>query len=431
MIDITTNAATARPGKPSYIPSLIPYEGSIPILPEFLEPHEFVSHFCDGYFLKAEPRIIADKSIEISKVEKLEQDWLDRGGCRNRGTTISDAGGMLSLTFPEADTKRLAAVSALNAFAFIQDDIYDGDYLAHLEGEEKEAIAKKYRLIELQMKGKLYMDALDGDEDLIALVEKLEKWAGGAINNLQAESDIKTVDEYLDRRIDDIGAEPFIAICFYVQNLKLTDHQLGKLQTISRLTVYIATLTNDYFSVEREWIAHATAGRQGVPDRSSIWILVEQGFSIGEARRIVKERIVTLEEEFLRLRDKLVAENQADKEIFSKYISYLQYNYAGYLVASLSWRRYLVDPKTRFCPQQDHKLEDLPRREGFRKVNMNGYRQRLSMNGTGNGATTMDLISNLNTSRNNGLSNAWYRPPSSMCEPLIMITILRNIDFSF
>ncbi|KAK6499271.1 hypothetical protein TWF506_003898 [Arthrobotrys conoides] len=365
---------------PAFIPPLLTYERSIPVDPQWLKPDPRISHYVDRYWLKTEPRVVARPEVECNPVSEMEADWKKRSGISTH-TTISPSGGLMGLTLPESDLNRLGMPSALNAFAFIEDDLYDGDFASRVPEFAKEKLRKDIRIIHLQMRGKLYYEMLTSDEEIIRFVEKYEHWARLEYGEEKTPIDFKDMDEYLEVRMLNGGIDSYIALTIYLHHLDITDDQLQRAHRCSKLAYGNGILLNDFFSCEKEWITHATADKQSVPTFSGVWITLRtHDCTLKEAREIAKQRILSDEQEFLHERERVLkdAKPGRDYEILEKYIGYLQLMYSGYFVHAMHCPRYIVEKESSpYFPLPEHTIDTLPRipgslKKGTRSISQNG-----------------------------------------------------------
>ncbi|EPS42231.1 hypothetical protein H072_3793 [Dactylellina haptotyla CBS 200.50] len=138
------------------IPALIPYKHSHAVPDEFLK----------GYFSKLDVRIHHHSDEEMKEVLGMYQDWVDRGGGAYRLSIVPRLGGIMSLTMPEADPKKLIDFSASCTFAMLEDDLYDGDMFVpekadcSVPNSDNSDLRKKSRIILNQMKSKLFVELL-------------------------------------------------------------------------------------------------------------------------------------------------------------------------------------------------------------------------------------------------------------------------------
>ncbi|KAK6510051.1 hypothetical protein TWF481_004764 [Arthrobotrys musiformis] len=362
--------AKKDPPSRSFLPPLLTYERSLPVDPKWLNPDPRISHYTDGYFLKTEPRVVARPEVECDRVRDMEEDWKRRSGISTH-TTISPSGGLIGLTIPEADLQRLGVPSALNALAFIEDDLQDGDFAARVPDSEKEKLRKDTRITHLQMRGKLYYDMLTSDEDTIGFIEKYEHWARTPFTEEETPTEFKDIDEYLKVRLINGGIDSYICLMCYLLHLDITDEQLQRAHKCSKLAYGNGVLLNDFFSCEKEWITHAAANKPNLPTFSGVWTTLRtHNCTLQEAREVVKQRILSNEQEFLRERERVLkhATPGQDYEILERYIGCLQLLYSGYLVHVMHCPRYIVEKgSSPYYPLPEHTIDTLPRIPGSLK----------------------------------------------------------------
>ncbi|KAF3939326.1 hypothetical protein ABW19_dt0203237 [Dactylella cylindrospora] len=273
---------TTTPRKRSFVPTLISCVNSAPIPEKYLE----------GYFPNLEPRISHVDDKETSAVSAMEQEWLDRGGCAHRPTSISAAGSLLALTFPEGNPEKIVQIAALTAVAFIIDDHADGDlipvkdgYTTDLKDSEREELNKNYGIVLDQMKAKYYVEALRTDAGFIDYIEGYENWHRAGLETENFDGVVfETFEEYANARFDTTGAE--------------------------------------------EWATHAALRKPDVPQSAIFLIMRLQDVSVAEAKDIVMERWFEMEKQYLRMRERLVEES-GSAPVIVRYVSQLHYLIAG------------------------------------------------------------------------------------------------------
>ncbi|KAK6538187.1 hypothetical protein TWF694_011069 [Orbilia ellipsospora] len=283
------------------IPALITPEHSK------LVPEEYLK----GYFSSLEPRIACNSLEELRVVGDMYNEWLTRGGCARTPFGIEGFGGIMALTMPEADPKKLIDICPLSAFAFLEDDFYDGDLLApNIDNSDPnlEHLEKKYRNILNQLKSKLFIELLETDEAQNRYVSAYEEWAKSSVEDDNLQVEFESLEEYMSQRLTNVSASCFWNMTPIVHDYKLGAKEISDLDCIDQLTYRMIILINDLYSIEREWSTHAALGKPGLPFSAGFIIMRTQDVSVAEAKAIIIKNFQEMEKDWLPLRDKLVAE---------------------------------------------------------------------------------------------------------------------------
>ncbi|KAK6529297.1 hypothetical protein TWF281_008474 [Arthrobotrys megalospora] len=121
------------------------------------------------------------------------------------------------------------------------------------------------------------------------------------------------------------------------------------------------TLIKDISSAERDWSAHISHNKLGIPV-SAVYIMMQtQDVPISQAKKLVERKCLELEQQFLRLSWELLENSDPMiREEAARYISALQYLIAGELSWHVGSNRYRLDPSDPFYPKPEYKLSDFP-----------------------------------------------------------------------
>ncbi|KAK6344729.1 hypothetical protein TWF718_006687 [Orbilia javanica] len=368
------------------IPALIPPKNSHPVPAEFLQ----------GYFPNLEPRVHNKANEELREASEMYEGWINRGGYECHLTVVPKLGGVMSLTTPEAEPEKLVHISALTAFASVEDDFYDGDVfsspeastLIHIQFESKAngdpsqnraSLTKKYQNVINQTKSKLFVELLENDDTQNRYIQAYEGWKKSS-TELETEDpehlkEFRDLEEYMAQRLDSMALSCFWNLVPIIHNFNFSDQEIQKFDRIDQLAYRMVMLTNDLYSAEKEWIAHVGTNKPGIPASSLFIIMRIHDVSFGEAKEIMKQKWLEMEKLFLKLRDELMAEcGVYSAPEYARYLSCLQHLLGGVVVFSMHCPRYIsVTPeKYPLCPKPEHRLKDLPRKpqpHGSRKEN--------------------------------------------------------------
>ncbi|KAK6530346.1 hypothetical protein TWF694_003702 [Orbilia ellipsospora] len=203
------------------------------------------------------------------------------------------------------------------------------------------------------------------DSEALQYMKMLEKWDADLIDDARSrDMEFLTLEEYFDHRMLTIGTYMLHELMLYVCNIKLTRAKLDQLKPALRVAYEHVSFTNDFFSVQADWLTHAKLDLPGVPVSSVFLIMRLRGIPVGEAKEIVRAMALKSDVEFLRLR-KLYAEQfkgTPEQSEVERYISSLQNVISGNLVYHLNSQRYEPVGKDHiFYVKPEHRLCDLPR----------------------------------------------------------------------
>ncbi|KAK6335565.1 hypothetical protein TWF696_002336 [Orbilia brochopaga] len=406
-----------NPQQRELIPPLLPHtKNSLPIPSQYLK----------DYFPNLEPRISRASDAEEREAWRIHAEWESCGGIIPRATVVAPVGALLSLTLPEGNPEKIEKLSALDTIAFLIDDIMDDDFCAIVENyrpiersrEQRKDMSKEYTIKLNQMKAKYFTQLLHSDEDAINFVEGWEQWhrAGLETNNLE-DIEFHSLDDYIDARLSSLGADSYVALVPYIHDIVLSEEEKDKLDTINLIVYQAGALINDYYSVEREWAAHAALKKPGEP-KSTVWIVMHtHDVTLGEAKEIVKEKYFRLERDFLQERKRLMDEN-GPESVYGRLTSYLQYILTGTALFSMHGPRYHLTPEeTPHYPRPEHKIQELP-----------GWRPKASLpkevngdkNGCQNGNGSTGTGRQSNGANGNHNAKAWLSTYSKLSDEIIL-----------
>ncbi|KAK6496867.1 hypothetical protein TWF481_001849 [Arthrobotrys musiformis] len=327
--------------------------------------------YMKGYFSNLEVRVHNNSDGELWGIVKMYEDWLERGGYERVLPIIPGFAGMMSLTMPEADPEKLVDIAGLTAFAFIEDDLYDGDVLSSLrlskiDPKTQETLSKKYQNAINQTKSKLFVELLEKDDAQNRYIQAYEEWVKSA-TELAGNTEVleyASLEEYMDQRLDEVAASCFWNMMPILHNFNFSPSDIETLDCADQLAYRMCILTNDIYSAEKEWIAHAGTDKPGLPSSSPYIIMRLHDVSLGEAKEILKRKWLEMETLFVQTRDRLMAGcSPSSAAEYGRYLSCLQNLIAGLVVYSINCPRYIIEPReNELCPRDENKIGDLPRR---------------------------------------------------------------------
>ncbi|KAK6537360.1 hypothetical protein TWF694_011552 [Orbilia ellipsospora] len=359
-----------QPQNSNFAPPVLPYEQSCPLPSELLR----------DYWGIIEPRVhrFADETKEIAF--HIHEEWAERTGLHIDGDTksISEAGGLNPLCFPEADRERLRNMAGLVAMMFLDDD-YKDSALSVDQGELDADKHRKIAILRQQIRSKLFVEGVTSDRSFLELMNSWDKWIQQSQTADKKDIlEIGSLDEQLKARLNLSGAVQYYNMMLYCCNLDLSNEQLKKLVPIRDVALKLRILGNDIYSFDREWIAHACSSKPSLPPTAISYFLQKQDVSVLEAKKLTKQMYIQFEHHFLQLRQQLLEEHapafakmqtnghlNGDPESSKpapdivKCLSYIQHIFAGNLIFSIHHKRFRTDPKHRYFPKPNYKIGDL------------------------------------------------------------------------
>ncbi|KAF3909873.1 hypothetical protein ABW21_db0206335 [Orbilia brochopaga] len=414
MVSITSN-----PQQRTFIPPLVPPTKTSLRIP---------SQYLEGYFPNLEARVSSASDAEKEECFRVLDEWKSLGGIVPRDTVTSPAGCLIALTLPDADPAKIVAGCALDVVAFLIDDHMDDDYPAIVENymptertrDERKDLTKDQVVKLNQMKAKYYTKLIEDDEEAIGYIEGWEQWhrAGLESDNLEA-WEFRNFDEFMDARLNNIGADSYAALLPYCYDLALSDADQEKLVPINLIVYQGGALINDYYSVEREWAAHAALKKPDYPNSSLFVIMRFHDVTLGEAKEILKEKYYQIERDYLRERQRLVDENGLDS-VCGQFASHLQYVMSGLAVFSMHNPRYHLTPEdTQYCPRPEQKLRDLP---GWRPGNLMSLPNKTNdvTNGHQDGSGSLKPLHSSNGVNGKHQAKSWLSPYSTLSDEVVL-----------
>ncbi|KAK6525512.1 hypothetical protein TWF694_005642 [Orbilia ellipsospora] len=217
-----------------------------------------------------------------------------------------------------------------------------------------------------QIKSKIWVNLLGGEDGLIESVNSFETWGGDAVDCESSDKleNYKDLNEYLLARYVSGGVGFWNKIMFYTMDIKLSDQETELIKPLLQLAGNITLLINDYFSVEKEWLAHRGNLKSGLPVSSIYFIMDREDVAISEAKEAVKQKLIKTQYEFVEKCEEIFEVNSSHE--IKKAVAGYQHLISGVAVWTKFNNRYRIDPSTPFYPQPGHTKADL-----YRMVNKN------------------------------------------------------------
>ncbi|KAK8133580.1 hypothetical protein PG984_005592 [Apiospora sp. TS-2023a] len=326
-------------------------------------------HLYEGeeYFCLFAPRVHRDVHLTDAGSWQCQVDFLASGAearadaSRNKdvkayavGCINPIVGNFTALVACEARSDRLALTTYMIEYAYIHDDVIE---YAEKKGESDLAEANE-QLIEgitlggsgnkgskddvkrRQLQAKMVMELMDVDK--VQGKECLRLWREMSDVFVQIRDlKFKTLDEYLKYRAVDAGCPWMMSLLCFAMDLPLTADDKEKTLPITWAAYGAWVLVNDYFSWDKELLAHKASGGTGVI--ANAVFLYARWHSIGyeEARKMVREEIMAYEENYVRLKDEfLVANGGAVSDNILRWFNLMDMTTSGNFAWSMTTARY-------------------------------------------------------------------------------------------
>ncbi|KAL8918025.1 MAG: hypothetical protein Q9208_007623 [Pyrenodesmia sp. 3 TL-2023] len=286
------------------------WQYSVPVAPELLQKA--------GVFTLLPARRHKNDKIPEQALESLLGDYrriFNDGKESKIPATMTPDGEMNIFILPEALPDRLAVASRLNGVAIIHDDITEGlDATAAIEqsrdlddsldptfsekgklgrhtGAYKKLMSKYvYEMVRMDREVGTYMLELYSKN----WTQKIHRPENLAVN---------TFDDYMKKRLWDVGVKPLFAILEFASGYRLTPREREMTDTFLELLEKVAALMNDYYSYDREAFMNRT---EGVRIFNAVDFFIEhEALSVDDAKAKVRGLIQELERQFLREKEEI------------------------------------------------------------------------------------------------------------------------------
>ncbi|KAL8766377.1 MAG: hypothetical protein Q9209_006847 [Squamulea sp. 1 TL-2023] len=315
---------------------------SVPVDPELLQKA--------GVFTLLPARRHRHDKIPEEALESLLEDYrkfFNDGKETKIPATITPNGEMNIFILPEALPERLALASRLNGVAIIHDgvrkltksDVTEGldataaieqsrglddsldptfsdkRKLGHHIGAHKKLMSKYvYEMVRMDREVGAYMLDLYSKN----WTQKIHRPENLAVN---------TFDDYMKKRLWDVGVKPLFAILEFASGYRLTPRERKMTDTFLELLEKVAALMNDYYSYDREAFMNRT---EGVRIFNAVHFFIEhESLSVGDAKAKVRSLIQGLERQFLREKREIFRDQQNLSHDHRCYIEHCEASIGG------------------------------------------------------------------------------------------------------
>ncbi|CAO1597261.1 hypothetical protein XANCAGTX0491_001079 [Xanthoria calcicola] len=283
---------------------------SVPVNPELLRKA--------GVFTLLPVRRHRNDKIPEEALESLLEDYrklFEDDKQSKIPATMAPDGEMNIFCLPEALPERLFVASRLNIVGVVHDDVTEGldttaaiELSRDLDDSLDPTFSNKGKLGQhsgaykkLMSKCVLEMVRMDREVSAYMLDVYSKNWTQKIHRpeNLA----VNTFDDYMKKRLWDIGIKPLFAVLEFASGYRLTPREREMTDKLLELLEKAAVLTNDYFSYDREESMNRT---EGVRIFNAVDVLMKhEGLSVEDAKAKVRGLIVGLEREYLREKQEL------------------------------------------------------------------------------------------------------------------------------
>ncbi|KAK5658229.1 hypothetical protein OQA88_2204 [Cercophora sp. LCS_1] len=296
--------------------------------------------FCDGISV----RVHKDRQVEDVAIIDVQRDL--RGNAKPLPVSLHSEYSVIPVMIPECLPERLYAVSYVNEFSFLKDDVFD-----EAEGEERDNLFSEM-LAGLQGKQpsmggtpetKRQMMKIDKERAAIVLslwVEFLEK--------VRAGREFDDLDDYLAWRIDDVGKPIWSGCMIFGMALAIPDDEKEICSDLTRPPWTVLVLTNDYFSWDKEH-SHAEAAGKSYFSNALRVIMRERLIGLEEAKNMCRASIQRHVKEYLDVVNREKKEKRLSRDVVC-FTEALLYTISGNAAWSVSCPRY--NPDAHFSAEQ-------------------------------------------------------------------------------
>lgn len=206
--------------------------------------------------------------------------------------------------------------------------------------------------------------------DRLAALTAMKAWAQ-FVQDSSAREHLKsfsTLAEFLPYRCKDVGHMYVLhmllesnqstkntrfwhALVTFGCNLTIPDHEFEAVSELVMPAVKAASLTNDLYSYQKEYVAAQKAGKREVPN--GVWVLMkEHRISESEAKTLCKNLIKAEVQAFVRI-VRTIHERTDLSEDARKYIELMQYSVSGNALWSRQCPRYNQSSEASFNLRED------------------------------------------------------------------------------
>ncbi|KAF3927297.1 hypothetical protein ABW21_db0200969 [Orbilia brochopaga] len=246
----------------------------------------------------------------------------------------------MALCHPEAKPERLRKIMAFNTFSFIQD-------------------AERANIQINQMRARLMIDVLNADDGLRDMVQAYHEWMSASTGAGSQDISDLSIEDLMEERFLSFGWDAVTYMFPYLGDYKITKEQRDRLIPLSKLCSRVNSLYNDVLGFEIDWSTNTVLDK-GPTIRSSVLLVMRaKNVTVAEAKQIVMHRVRVEASNYVQLRNSLL---EGAEPGVMRWITDLQYFYAGTAVWQQYNSRYRYGPELPYLPKPEHTFDDLPRK---------------------------------------------------------------------
>ncbi|KAH8598382.1 isoprenoid synthase domain-containing protein [Bisporella sp. PMI_857] len=296
------------------------------------------------YFSRFIPRIHRDFQVCDDATIQCRIDIVGRGQpFIEAGNLCLRAGNLIALTMPDCIPERLALAAYLIEAGFVYDDGEAANADTQITTDKS---LYEIKLRNKQVLSKMAVQVMRFDRQLGEnVIRGWTTWKKGEeiILPKTAGKLYQDLDEYLPDRFDDIGWPMVINLLHWGTGVVLDESSATEIAPILKPIHDVVTLTNDYFSWEKEIAEHIELNEANPLINSVAFFMKWDSLSATDAKASVKAKIQQLEEEYSALKTEYIARH-GDKTPSSviRWFSIMEAVVAGNLIWSNFTPRYHV-----------------------------------------------------------------------------------------
>ncbi|KAH7110291.1 isoprenoid synthase domain-containing protein [Dendryphion nanum] len=309
----------------------------------------FENDLIEGLCDQIPVRIHKFPHFEHAGTLEAQSDWQRMvGSLKDHEGGLGPTHGFMTLSVPECIPERLHIVSYANEFAFLYDDVIDlaseqdihreNAYLleAFVQGSEGRILDSKSG--KRQMQAKILSNMLDIDRPRAMFAMKA--WAKfiESSSGREHHTSFCTMEEYMPYRCKDVGHMFWHALIIFGCAFSIPEHEDVILAELVMPAVKAASLTNDLFSYDKEFLAAMVSNKPDVVN--SVWVLMkEHRIPLDEAkdrcRNLIRKEVEVYRNTLRGLDNRTNISTEG-----KRYLELMQYSVSGNVVWSRSCARY-------------------------------------------------------------------------------------------
>ncbi|TVY73247.1 Ophiobolin F synthase [Lachnellula suecica] len=291
---------------------------------------------------------VRDDLIEAGVNESIVQGY---------GCVDSVSGNAIALWFPEGLPNRLPIAAYMVEYAFAHDDIADSsenfdesnNWLDSQDATDRKDKKSQTTLALKSIRARFVVEALENDEELGEwLIEEWKKQL--SVKAEERDKDYKSIEEYLNFRRVDAGADCALVMQRFVSDTTITRAEIESVRHLSDLLYNAQILVNDDASWQKEIEAYEIGKAGSLVNAVSVVMKLES-VDAQAAKKILWNKAIAYERQYCRERDDFIEKNIPEPRVL-EWFRLLELCNGGSAVWSQSTPRYNRSaPKPRRAPK--------------------------------------------------------------------------------